>query len=464
MDRIINFFEQLKGKKIAFFGIGVSHTKLITLLAKKGLDITACDERTKEQMEGTYAQLNALGVKLCLGETYLHSLDYDIIFRTPGMLPSKKELQLAKQKGIVVTSELEVFIALCPCKTIGITGSDGKTTTTTLIYECLKKQGYTTHLGGNIGTPLLPIIEQIKPEDIVVIELSSFQLISMNNALDSAVITNITPNHLDMHTNMQEYIQAKHNVFLHQNAFSTTVLNEDNEETRILMERVRGKYYGFSRKNPVTRGCYVTKDDSVVFIENGILTPIMACKDIVLAGVHNIENYLAAICAVWNLVQPSVIKEVAQTFMGVAHRMEFVKQTQDGITWYNDSIATSPTRTIAGLRTFSKKIIMIAGGYDKNLDYTPLAPILIEKTKALILMGTTAQKIENAIKLNIGYEQDSPIIYHVRTMEEAVDLSHKIGGKGDILALSPASASFDSYSNFEQRGNHFKQLVSRDRG
>lgn len=455
MNRISRFFQGLKGKKVALFGIGVSHTELIELLAKKGLDVTACDCRTKEQMHDVCTRLESLGVKLCLGQTYLDSLDYDIIFRTPGMLPHKKELQLARQKGIIVTSELEVFIDLCPCKTIGITGSDGKTTTTTLIYECLKKQGYTTHLGGNIGKPLLSMIEAIQPEDIAVIELSSFQLVSMNNRLDHAVITNITPNHLDMHADMQEYSKAKHNIFIHQNAFSTTVLNADNAQTACLTSSVRGKCYTFSRQNPVERGCYVSEDNTIVFMENGKMTPVMSSSDIVLAGVHNLENYLAAICAVWNLVDIQTIREIAKTFTGVEHRMEFVKQTENGVLWYNDSIATSPTRTVAGLVAFAQKIIIIAGGYDKNLEYEPLARILIEKTKALILMGATADKIENCVK----HHANCPKIYRVHSMEEAVKQAQKIAITGDIVALSPASASFDAYANFEQRGKHFKALV-----
>lgn len=454
------FFSEMQGKRIAFIGMGVTNFNIIRLFLKKGLDVTVCDKREVAELGEKFTVLTELGAKFVLGQGYLSTLEqFNVVFRSPGVYYHREELQKAKKAGVAVTSEMEVFFELCPCKIIAVTGSDGKTTTTSLIAAILREAGYTVHLGGNIGKALLPEIERIQPEDIAVVELSSFQLLSMRQSPDIAVITNIAPNHLDVHGTMEEYVSAKRNLLSHQNAFSKSVLNEDNLLTIGLESEVRGESLTFSRKHPVTNGTYYDESEqSLYHIQNGTKTLICKREELQIPGIHNVENFLAASAAVFPLVSLSDIQTVAKTFTGVEHRIEFVCEFS-GVRWYNDSIATSPTRTIAGLNSFSQKVILIAGGYDKKIPYEPLAPKLAEKTKKLILMGDTAPKIEQALRNCSEYREGNPEIYHVNDMAEAVKLAEKFAQPGDIVTLSPASASFDRYPNFEMRGNEFKQLV-----
>ena len=347
-------------------------------------------------------------------------MNADIIFRTPGMKFYMPELVNAKNNGTVITSEMEVFFDLCPCKIIAVTGSDGKTTTTTIISEILKKQGYTVHLGGNIGRPLLPDIETILPEDVAVVELSSFQLISMRKSPDIAVVTNLAPNHLDIHKDMQEYIDAKKNIVLHQNGFGKAVLNLDNEISNSFEEYTRGQMFKFSRRNKVDNGAYMSENGDIIMSEYGRETVIMKAADIKIPGLHNIENYLAAICAVWGMASAETIKDVAVNFNGVEHRAELVREL-DGVKYYNDAIGTSPTRTVKGtLSLYDRKIILISGGYDKHIPYDEMGAVVPEKVKVLILFGATADKIETATKNAPTYKEGNPVIIRVNSMEEAV--------------------------------------------
>ncbi len=447
-------------KKVAFLGTGVSHRECIRLFASKGIDVTLCDKRTKEQLgEEICEEMNSLGVKLKLGENYLKDIDADIIFRTPGIRFFIPELNKLRKMGKVVTSELELFFELCPCKKIAVTGSDGKTTTTTLISEILKASGKTVHLGGNIGRALLPIIESVSPDDYAVVELSSFQLISMRQSPDIAVVTNVAPNHLDMHKDMQEYINSKKNIYLHQNAFSKTVLNLDNDITSSMSEECRGDVTYFSRRQAPFNGSFLNENGVLCMSEHGQVTKIVKADEIRIPGIHNVENFLAAIAAVWGLADTKTIVKVAHDFGGVEHRIEFVRE-KDGVKWYNDSIASSPTRTIAGLNSFNQKIIVIAGGYDKKIPYEPLAPYLVRKTKCVVLMGATATKIEAAIKSCPEYREGSPKLIYADSMQDAVNKAANEANTGDIVSLSPASASFDLYRNFEERGRHFKDIVN----
>ena len=375
------------------------------------------------------------------------------------MYYNHSELVKARALGIVVTSEMEVFFELCPCKIYAVTGSDGKTTTTTLISELLDKSGRVVHKGGNIGRALLPIIESINEDDAAVVELSSFQLISMRKSPYTAVITNISPNHLDVHGTMEEYVDAKKNIILHQNAFSKTILNLDNKPTNELSDLVRGRLVKFSRRTMPEIGAFVDANGFICYNEYGFTTQIMLASDIRLPGVHNVENYLAAISAVWGEVSNEVIVKVAREFSGVEHRIEFVREV-DGVKWYNDSIATSPTRVLAGLNSFEQKLIVIAGGYDKKISFKPMSGTVNEKVKTLILLGVTADKIEKAITESDNYNSEKIKIYRVNSMEEAVQKAKEIAKPGDIVSLSPACASFDMYPNFEARGLHFKKLVN----
>lgn len=456
---IPTFFESLKTQKIAFIGMGVTNFNIIRMFLQKGLNVTVCDKSNRDAQLEKISVLEKEGASFRLGENHLSNLtDFDVVFRSPGVYFNRPELLQARQAGVVVTSEMEVFFQLCPCRIIAVTGSDGKTTTSSLIAAMLKEEGFRVHLGGNIGKALLPEIETYQSDDYCVVELSSFQLLSMRQSPDIAVITNISPNHLDVHGTMEEYVQAKVNLLLHQNAFSIAVLNADNEQTALLSSMVRGKLRWFSRRSKQSRGAYLGSEGEIFFSDGENSYNIIHCSQILLPGVHNVENYLTAIAAVGDLVKPTVIQKVARTFSGVAHRIEFVREVH-GVKWYNDSIATSPTRTIAGLHSFSQKIIILAGGYDKKVSYAPLAPHLIERVKILVLMGDTAEKIQQAVVSHPNYDKDRLPIYIVSSMEEAVKTASRLADSGDIVSLSPASASFDAYQNFEERGEHFKSLV-----
>ena len=450
------FFKYIKGKTVTFCGIARSNMPLIELFAQKGAIVSARDMREFDKLGENGEVLKSMGVKMILGENYLEDLTEDIIFRTPGMKYYLPQLVKARENGLVVTSEMELFFDLCPCKIYAITGSDGKTTTTAIISELLKAEGKTVHLGGNIGKPLLPEIEKIAEEDVAVVELSSFQLISMRQSAQVALVTNISPNHLDIHKDMQEYIDSKKNVFIHQNAFSRTVLNADNEITREFANETRGDTLFFSRKKKIAHGAYC--ENGEIFL-NG--RKILDTADIKIQGEHNVENYLAAICATYGDVSVENIAKVAKNFGGVEHRIELAKKV-NGVEYYNDSIASSPTRTISGtLSVFKNKIILISGGYDKKIPYDELGPKICERAKVLILMGATAEKIKAAVEKAVNYNKEELKIVEVSNMEEAVRTASEIAESGDVVSLSPASASFDMYNDFEQRGRHFKELVEQ---
>ncbi|MBR6509636.1 MAG: UDP-N-acetylmuramoyl-L-alanine--D-glutamate ligase [Clostridia bacterium] len=453
------FFEQIKGKKIAMCGIGVSNTPLILDFLSKGAKVYACDRRSRELIGDLADTLEKAGARLKLGDGYLDNLEVDIIFRTPGMSFNMPELEAARKKGIAVTSEMEVFFDLCPATVFAVTGSDGKTTTTTLIAKMLEAEGKKVIVGGNIGKPLLPEIENITAEDFVVAELSSFQLISMRKSPDIAVVTNVAPNHLDIHKDMDEYVEAKKNVIMHQNAFSRTVLNRDNEITESFRAFVRGQSLGFSMEKKLKNGAWLDNKGYLHMAYRGIDVPIMHKSEITILGDHNVENYLAAITAVWGYVGVDTIKKVAHDFTGVEHRIEFVREV-NGVKYYNDSIASSPTRTIACLKAFNQKIHLIAGGYDKKIPFEPMVPYVLEKVEKLYLCGTTAEKIEEAVKRDKNYK-GKPEIVKVKNIAEALEVAHSQAKSGDIVTLSPACASFDAFPNFMARGNYFKELVMK---
>lgn len=449
----------MQGKRIAFCGAGISNTPLIMSFLKQGARVYVCDRRTREQLGELADTLEQAGAELRLGENYLEHLEVEIIFRTPGMSFHLPELEAARKKGIAVTSEMEVFFDLCPATIFAVTGSDGKTTTTTLIAKMLEAEGKRVHIGGNIGKPLLPQIDKISPDDFVVAELSSFQLISMRKSPDVAVVTNVAPNHLDIHKDMDEYVEAKKNILLHQNAFSRTVLNRDNEITESFRQFVRGQSLGFSMNRQLHNGAWLDEDGMLHMAYRGMDVPVLHRDEIKIIGDHNVANYLAAIAAVWGYVGVESIRRVAHEFGGVEHRIELVREVR-GVKYYNDSIASSPTRTIAGLNAFRQKVLLIAGGYDKHIPFEPLAPAVVEKVKKLYLCGVTADKIEKAIREYSGYNGE-PEIVRVKDIDEAVARASADAAPGDIVTLSPACASFDAFPNFAARGNHFKELVMK---
>lgn len=459
-EQIAAFYRSLRGKRVAFIGTGVTNQQCIELFSRCGAEITLCDKKPNVEAFGPYAEaLQKLNIRYSLGERYLDGLaGQEMIMRTPGFEYYTPQLVAAREAGADVTSEMELFFRLCPCKKIAVTGSDGKTTTTTLIAKMLEAAGYRVHLGGNLGRALLPIVDTIEEQDIAVVELSSFQLISMRQSPEVAVVTNVTPNHLDHHKDMQEYIDAKRNILLYQKPGSRAVLGYENDVTRTMAADVKGTFQWFTRKSVVENGGFLRTDGTLCLAAEGAVTPILHKSEVALRGEHNLENLLAAFCAVRGLVPEDVMAQIARTFAGVEHRIEPVR-TLDGVQWFNDSIATSPTRVIAGLRAFDQKLIVIAGGSDKGISFAPLAPELIAHVKTLILTGATAQKIEDAVRADPGFAESGLAILRAADMAEAVRMARDAARPGDIVSLSPACASFDRYPNFEARGRHFKELV-----
>ena len=457
-NKAVEFYNGLKGKKVAFIGAGVSHKTLIKMFTEYGAKVTLCDKKELSKFGDYGDELKKLGVNLSLGENYLDGLkNQDMILRTPGFEFYTKELQDRIKEGITVTSEMELFFSLCPCKIYAVTGSDGKTTTTTLISEMLKASGKNVHLGGNIGKALLPVAMDVKESDVAVVELSSFQLISMRQSPDVAVVTNVTPNHLDHHKDMQEYIDAKRNILLYQKPNSKAVLGYENEISRNMYKDVKGECRYFSRLSDLSdkkNSGYIDGDGYLVVSGRRIVHQ----DEVALRGKHNLENLLAAFCAVEGRVSDDVMTKIAREFKGVEHRIEPVR-TLNGVRWFNDSIATSPTRTIAGLNSFPQKICIIAGGYDKKIPYEPLAQPIIDHVKILVVMGQTGPKIEKVVREHPDFEKSGIKILHAENMEQAVKLMYENTSAGDIVSFSPASASFDLYRNFEERGRHFKRLV-----
>jgi UDP-N-acetylmuramoylalanine--D-glutamate ligase len=456
--RLEDYLKSLSGKSAAVIGIGVSNTPLINMLLDSGIAVTACDKKERSYFGALADELESRGAELKLGADYLDGLSQDFIFRSPGIRPDIPEFLAAESRGSVVTSEMEVFFDVCPCTIIAVTGSDGKTTTTTIISELLKKAGKTVYVGGNIGHPLLAEAGKMKAGDFAVLELSSFQLMTMKKSPHIAVLTNLAPNHLDIHKDMAEYVAAKENVFSHQGAGDIAVFNQDNDITRELSKKAVGTVLMFSSRGEVENGACL-KDGVIRMLRNGSGREVLRASDILLPGAHNVENYMAAIAAVDGLVPDSDIVSFAKTFGGVEHRIELCR-TKDGVRYYNDSIASSPSRTIAGLRSFNEKVILIAGGYDKHIPYDVLGPEIAAHVKYLVLTGATAGKIRAAAEAAPGYEKGSPEIVDVPDFEDAVRTAAKAAKPGDVVILSPASASFDRFKNFMERGKRFKEIVN----
>ena len=443
------YFSSLKDKKIAVLGLGVSNRPLVRLLLEFGCDVIGCDKTPREKLDDEVLALEKAGCKLHVGGTYLDGVEADIVFRTPGMHPANPAIEALRQRRAEVTSEMEVFFEVCPCTLLAVTGSDGKTTTTTLISEMLKAAGKTVWLGGNIGTPLLPLVRQMKPEDFAVVELSSFQLMDMKRSPARAVITNLAPNHLDIHKDMAEYIEAKTNIFRYQDERGLLILNADNAITS-----------GF-RGNGTTR-FFSRQKEADVCVTDGVICrhgeKVLPVGDILIPGVHNVENYMAAIAMVEGLVDDETIRHVAKTFGGVEHRIELVR-VKDGVKFYNDSIASSPSRTIAGLRSFPEKVILIAGGYDKHIPYDVLGPEICKHVKKLFLGGATGEKIRQAVISCPEYDSQKLEIMDCGSFEPAVRAAAAAAKAGDVVLMSPASAAFDQFKNFMVRGEYYKKLV-----
>ena len=460
-DKLEEFNNYIENKRVAIIGLGVSNIPLIDYLHKLGSKIMLFNNKPIDTLESDILdKIYEYKIEYSFGENYLSKLNgFDIIFRSPSCRPDLPEIQREVEQGAILTSEIELVLKLCPGTTIGITGSDGKTTTTSLIYEILKEQNFNCYLGGNIGIPLFTKIRDMKPEDYIVLELSSFQLMTMDISPDIAVITNITPNHLDIHKSYEEYIESKANIFKYQDENSILVLNYDNETTKNFAKYAKSKVIYFSSKQKLENGLIL--DNGIIKeCDNGLRRHVINTKNIKLKGIHNSENICAAIAATNKIASvDSQIKAVSE-FTGVNHRLEFVKEI-NGAKWYNDSIASSPTRTIAGLNAFEEDIVLIAGGYDKHLDYRPLALPIIKKVSKLILLGQTSDKIYHAVKELLEVNDKDLDIFKVESLEKAISKAKEVSKKGDIVLFSPASASFDMFKNFEERGNKFKQIVNK---
>lgn len=452
-----DYVQSIQNKKIAVIGAGVSNMPLIRLLLDGGCRVAVCDKRTREEMGADGDELEAAGAVLKLGEDYLEGLDQDIIFRTPGLMPFDPHLMAAAEKGSLITSEMEVFFSLCPCRTIAITGSDGKTTTSTVIAELLKAAGYTVHLGGNIGRPLLCDIPEMQKTDFAVLELSSFQLHSMNCRPDVAVVTNISPNHLDKHKDYQDYIDAKKSIFCSQEAEDRLVLNLDDEQSPYYASAAKAQISYFSDKSKVENGAYCLNGE-LFRVKDGAARRIMNADEIRIPGEHNVLNYLTAFSAVEDLVSDEICRQVAASFGGVEHRLEQVREL-GGVLFINDSIGTSPSRTAAGLRAMKRKPIVIAGGYDKHIPFDGLGDDLCRMAKKVILTGTTAEKIQTAIEQSAYYAESGLTFERIDDFKAAVLAAAKSAHAGDIVLLSPACAAFDRFKNFAERGRYFKQIV-----
>lgn len=460
-EKLNEFNEYIRFRKVAIVGLGVSNLPLMEYLYEKKANVTVFDERDTDSIsKDIMDKITTYGFGFHFGEDALKNLKgFNVIFRSPSCLPTRKELVDEANNGAIVTTEVELLMKMCPCKIVGVTGSDGKTTTTSLINAILKKAGYNTFLGGNIGTPLFTKLSDMKPEDILVLELSSFQLMGMEISPDIAVITNITPNHLNIHKDYEEYIEAKKNIFKYQDEKGVLVLNYDNEITRNCEKEANGKVIFFSSKNKLDNG-YIVDEDVIKECEDKIRKHILNVEDVILRGNHNYQNIATAIAATSSLVDMDIAVDAIKEFKPVEHRIEFIREL-DGVKWYNDSASSSPSRTLSGINAFKEDIILIAGGYDKNLDYTPLAKPIIKKVKSLILIGQTSGKIFDVVKLELEKENKELDIHMCETLEETVNLAKKVVKTGQVVLFSPASASFDMFKNFADRGNQFKELVKK---
>lgn len=459
-EKLEEFNSYLKNRKVAIIGLGVSNIPLLKYMHDVEANVTLFDNRNIDDIPKELVDtIISYGMEFSFGPNNLSKLvNFDIIFRSPSCLPTIPELQAEAERGAIVTSEIEMLMEMCPGLIIGVTGSDGKTTTTTLIYKIMKAGGYNCYLGGNIGTPLFTKLPEMRPEDVVILELSSFQLMGMKISPKISVITNVTPNHLNIHSSLEEYIEAKKNIFKYQNEDGILVLNYDNEVTRECMKEAVGKVIFFSSKNRLEDGVIV--DDGIIKeCKDKLRKHVLNTKDVQLRGTHNYENIATALAATRDLVPTEVAVKAICEFTGVEHRLELIREI-NGVKWYNDSVSSSPTRTIAGLNSYDEDIILIAGGYDKNLDYTPIAKPIVDKVKALILIGDTSTKIFDAVKAELEIQNKTMPIYVCEEFSQTVTIAHKIAKPGQIVLFSPASASFDLFKNFADRGEKFKALVN----
>lgn len=451
------------GALVTVLGFGISNRPLVRILCALGARVTVYDSRTAEELGEPAQTVMDCGVRFTTDIQEALSPTPSLIFRTPGIRPDHSAITAAVGQGAELTSEMAWFLEITPATVIGITGSDGKTTTSTLTAKMLEAAGHRVYLGGNIGTPLLPLVTEMTKEDFAVVELSSFQLCDLAPALvpHRAALTNLTRNHLNWHVDMEEYICAKTHIYSGARC-SLLVTNADNRITAELAEQQKDQrsVLLFSTQKTPNGDALSVKNGQITLAKNGTDTSLLAVSDILLPGEHNVQNYMTAIGLVHDLVTPEAIRSVATAFAGVKHRLEHVR-TLHGVTYYNSSIDSTPARTRAALSALPKAapIVAICGGYDKNSDYAPLAEALCARVRAVVLTGATAEKILSAIQACPDYDKQRLQVIREPDFTAAVHAAAKVAKEGDIVLLSPACASFDAFPNFEVRGEAFRQLI-----
>ena len=461
--KYINFINELKNKRIAIIGAGVSNLPLIKILFEENCDVTVFDKKELTEMEeNTSKYLTDNKINTSLGNDYLTNLvGFDVIFRSPSFLPTNPYLVEEAKKGALITTEIEQVIKLSPSKIIGITGSKGKTTTTTILYNILVGMGYSTYLGGNIGTPLFSKLDEMTENDIVVLEMSSFQLMNMTVSPSISVITNISPDHLDVHGSYEEYIDAKKYIFKNQSKSDILVLNLDDSIVSTFGDEAKGEVRYFKNKSidkSILMNSYVLNNGYITYNSDLVIDT----SKLLLRGNHNYLNICAALNAIKDYINVpnEELERIVMNIKGVHHRLEFVRDI-NGVKWYNDSASTTPDKSLAGIYAFDESVVLIAGGYDKNISYEPMAKPILEKVSKLILFGATRDKIYDAVMSECRETGKSIPIYMLDSLESVVEVANEVSASGEVVLFSPASASFDMFKNAYQRGDLFKELVEK---
>lgn len=450
--------ERFAGKRVVVVGLAREGLALVRFLSAAGAEVTANDRASAELLSETLSALRGLPVRFVLGghprELFLGA---DVLFVSPGVPLQLGPLEEARRLGIPISSETQLFLELCRGRAVGITGSSGKTTTTVLVGQMLREGGLRVHVGGNIGVPLLESLDDIGPEDWVVLEMSSFQLEALPYSPPVAAILNVTPNHLDRHGDMDSYLAAKANIVRHQRPEDWAILNADDERTAGMETRGRTLWFSIERS---VEGSYL-EGDRIVARRGGVVQPVCEVEAVRLRGRHNLANVVAATAVASAVgVAPDAMRAAIGGFRGVPHRLEVLGEVE-GVVYCNDSIATAPERSIASLNSFSEPIVLIAGGRNKRLPLEEWARAIRMRVKALVLMGESSDAIERAVLDAPG--ATVPPMSRASSMEEAVRLAHAAAAPGDVVLLAPGCTSFDMYRDFEERGERFRQCV-RDLG
>ena len=459
--------ENWSGKKVIVIGAARQGTALSRYLASKGAQVILTDMHSLDELPANLPDLEKLGIQLRLGGHPLELLEgADLVCVSGGVPLTIPFIQAAMQRGIPLSNDSQIFLEACPAQVIGITGSSGKTTTTALVglmaqkYFEMKQNGHRAWVGGNIGNPLIEQVDQIDEDDLVVLELSSFQLELMTRSPQIAAILNITPNHLDRHGSMQAYIAAKSRILRFQHAGDVAILNRDDPGSWSLAEHLKSDLisFGFQKPDSKQNGTYIYKD--AIWLQLGRESlKMLPLEWIQLPGRHNIANVLAAcaIAAAASLALPA-IQTAIEEFTGIPHRLEFIRNI-NGADWYNDSIATAPERTMAAIEAFEGPLVLLLGGRDKNLPWDDLAQLIHQRVRAVVLFGEAAGLIEKALGA-VKKGETLQVISRCNTLEEAVQAAAKLAQPGDTVLLSPGCTSFDAFKDFEERGEYFRKLVN----